>query len=360
MIGVFVNVGKGRGLGAAVLCACIARATVALAGQDAASAGLAASERAFDDVDFATAYDQAVRAIEAGGATRDETARLYVLVGRTAAALGRAEEAKRAFIVALAVDPNLKLEQTLSPKIRAPYLEALGYWGAHSERLELAAKASADKARISVKLVDPAHLATKIALRVDVAGAGHDEAFVTDAKGSVNFNLSREASTRGFDYFVQAVDDHKNVLAELGTDSDPRQERGAGATTGGAPPSDAYARRGQSYFWPAALAVAGFGAVGVGIAFHVQRENAARDWNGPGCERSGLSRIEQCGDVDSRLRTDESVAIGGYVAGGALLTGSIITLLVGHRGSEPGPEPMKSGLRGCAVAGMALSCSGHF
>src|SRR5262249_12844439 len=151
-----------------------------------------------------------------------------------------------------------------------------------------------------------------------------------DAKGGASLRLPSEARGRAFDYYVQALDEHRNVIAELGTDADPREERiRADSTADSSVQADARPRAGQSYVWPITLAAAGLGAVGVGVAFHIQRESAAREWNGPGCEHPGASRIEQCGDVDSRLRLDESVMIGAYVAGGALLTGSVVALLIG-------------------------------
>src|SRR5262249_7485615 len=78
-----------------------------------ATTGLAAAEQAYQEVDFATMHDRATRALAAGGATHDETARLYVLDGISAAALGQDDEAKRAFVAALAVDPTLKLDRNL-------------------------------------------------------------------------------------------------------------------------------------------------------------------------------------------------------------------------------------------------------
>src|SRR6478735_2898798 len=96
----------------------------------AESGGLAEAERAYQSVDFPATHAAAKKAIEAGGADREQTARLYVLLGISAAAQGDAEEAKTDFVVALAVKPSLKLDKGLSPKVRDPYLEAQGYWAA--------------------------------------------------------------------------------------------------------------------------------------------------------------------------------------------------------------------------------------
>ena len=103
----------------------------------AQSQGLSEAERAYQAVDFPATHAAAKKALEEGGADREQTARLYVLLGISAAALGDTEEAKTHFVVALAVKPSLKLEKGLSPKVRDPYLEAQGYWAASSDRLAL-------------------------------------------------------------------------------------------------------------------------------------------------------------------------------------------------------------------------------
>jgi hypothetical protein len=85
---------------------------------------------------------------------------------------------------------------------------------------------------------------------------------------------------------------------------------------------------------PIALGVGGLAAVGVGVAFHLQREAAAREWNGPGCEQPGSSRGEQCADVDSKRRFDEAMAIGAYTVGGLLLASSVVVFIVGGKSSS--------------------------
>jgi hypothetical protein len=51
------------------------------------------------------------------------------------------------------------------------------------------------------------------------------------------------------------------------------------------------------------------------------------------------------------------LAIGFYAAGGALLTGSVIALVVGR----PAPSStQRAGLLGCGFVGAGLSCDGRF
>ncbi len=327
-----------------------------------ATSGLAAAEHAYQEVDFATMHDQATHAVETGGATHDETARLHVLIGIAAAALGQDEEAKRAFIVALGLDPTLKLDHTLSPKIREPYLEAQGYWGAYPERLSLRARAAADGQHLLVELVDPGHLVTRIGLHVRSVGSPAFEAHTVDAERVARFPLPRDARSLGFEFFASGIDDHQNVFVELGNEGDPRVVRGSPEDGSEPGRTAAQAPRQRSYLLPIVLGAAGVAAAGVGVGFQLEREAAAREWNGPGCEKPGVSRIGQCANVDSRRRLDEAAAIGAYTAAGVLVTGGVVALLLGRAPSleRPSATARTSRLVRCALAGPGLSCVGRF
>ena len=254
------------------------------------------------------------------------------------------------------------MERSLSPKIRAPYLEAQGFWGAYPTRLGLEERLASDEGRLIVGVTDPARLVATIEVHVRALGAATYETLTLSPARTVGVPLSPEARRRGAEIYVRAVDESGNALVELGSEADPRVEHvHATPASGedGAPPPDV--TRGRSYVLPAVLAGLGFGAAGVGVAFHLRRESAAREWNGPGCEHPGASRLEQCGDVDSRIRLDERVAIGAYAAGGVLLSASVVSLLVGG-GEEkpPAQDHAATGLVGCAVAGATISCRGRF
>jgi hypothetical protein len=322
----------------------------------AQSRGLAEAERAYQAVDFPATHSAAQRALEAGGATREQTARLYVLLGVSAAAQGNAEEAKQDYVVALAVNPSFKLDKGLSPKIRDPYLEAQGYWAASSERLALSAKPGGDREHLIVSLVDPASLVTRVELRIEAPGVLPRDSFQLDTSPATRFTLPAGLATRGYEYAARALDKNGNVLTEFGTDADPQIVRAPNSASSNGPAPDG-APRARSYLLPVALGVAGLGAVAAGVVFHVEREHAANEWNGPSCENVGLTRLQSCQSVDSRRRDDERLAIGFYAAGGALLTGSLISLLAGRPSEAPAT---RTGLLGCNLLGTAVSCDGHF
>jgi len=324
----------------------------------AQSSALAEAERAYQSVDFPATHAAAKKALEAGGADREQTARLYVLLGISAAAQGDADEAKTDFVVALAVKPSLKLDKGLSPKVRDPYLEAQGYWAAASaERLTLSAKPASDNEHLVVQLSDPATLVSKIELHIAEAGKTPRPSFELAAAPATRFALPAQVRGRSYEYTLRALDRFGNVLAERGSDADPELVRADSHASQSGTSNAAPAQHGRSYVLPIALGVAGLGAVTAGVVFQLKRESAAQDWNGSSCEHPGQTRLQQCQDVDDRRQKYEHLAMGFYAAGGALLTGSVIALIVGR----PAPSPtLRAGLLGCGLAGMSVSCDGRF
>jgi len=317
---------------------------------------LGEAERAYQSVDFPATHALAQKALEAGGNDREQTARLHVLLGISAAAQGDTEEAKADFLVALAVNPTLTLDKGQSPKVREPYLEARGYWSASSDRLALNAKPGSDAHHLIIQLTDPAHLVAKLELRIAEPGSASRPAFELAATATTRFPLPQELRGRSYEYTLRALDRFGNVVAERGSDADPTLVRAplAHSGQGSSPVPEAPPR---SYALPITLGVAGLGALATGIVFHIKRENAAHDWNGPDCEHPGQTRVQQCQDVDNRRESNERLAIGFYAAGGALLTGSVVALVTGRPTANPS---LRAGLLGCSVNGPGVSCDGRF
>ena len=322
----------------------------------AQSRALAEAEKAYQSVDFPGTHALSKKALEAGGADREETARLYVLLGISAAAQGDAEEAKTDFLIALAVKPSLKLDKGLSPKVREPYLEAQGHWGASSERLALNAKPGSDAEHLIIQLSDPARLVSKIELRVTAPSSAARHSLELAAAPTTRFELPATLRGRSYEYTLRALDRFGNVLAEHGSDADPVLVR-ATLTAPGQGSTPTPAAHGRSYLLPVTLGIAGLGAITAGVVFQVKRENAAQEWNGSSCEQPGETRVQQCQSVDDSRQTYEHLAIGFYAAGGALLTGTLIALVVGRPAASP---TLHEGLLGCRIAGTGISCDGRF
>ncbi|HVU00413.1 MAG TPA: hypothetical protein VHE30_01630 [Polyangiaceae bacterium] len=323
--------------------------------------GLADAERAYQGVDFDAAYAKASAALSAGGGTREQVARLAVLLGTSAAALGKEDEARKAFLIALAIAPEEKLDQTLSPKIRSPYLEAQGFFRSRTDRLTLDVHPSREGDRISVRVVDPATLLSRLVLHVKPEGESTYRELPAPADATARFRVPDDARDRGFSYFVTGLDAHDNVLVSVGSEDDPVRIRRESAPTKPGPrlhPTTPVVDSGRSYVLPVTFAVLGVGAAATGAVFHVKREQAAATWNGTGCERPGATRIAQCGMVDDARRKDETAAIVSYAAAGALLGASLVTLVAfGPANREAAPESARAS---CGVTGSAVLCSGSF
>lgn len=91
----------------------------------------------------------------------------YRLLGLCQAALGDTEAAREAFIRMLAIDPEAKLPDGLSPRFTSSYLEAKGYWvGQETLALELEGERIEGEARVvRVRIVDPLSQVARVSHR---------------------------------------------------------------------------------------------------------------------------------------------------------------------------------------------------
>lgn len=288
---------------------------------------LADVQKAYADVDYEGTRRLAKAALERGGNDRTATAELYLLWGTAAAALDQADEARTAFIYVLALNPDAKLERSLSPKIRAPYLEARGSMSLMDGKPALNLALQRRNQELEVVLTDASHIVARIEL---ATRARQDEPFAHRHLQATARQRVPTPSAAELDFFLQALDRYGNVLFELGNQDEPERL----ALVGSAPhpaasvPAGRDLNRTPYYVTAGALAGLGLAAGGVATVQYLRREDAAREWNGSGCERPGMTREQQCGDVDARRQHAESFAIGFAASGGALLLGSFVTLLV--------------------------------
>jgi hypothetical protein len=320
---------------------------------------LSAAEHAYEEVDFPAVQKLATRALERGTAALDELGRLHVLLGIALAAQGDAEQAKLEFVAALALQPSLHLDRTLAPKIRGPYLEAQGFWGAHPDRLLLTSQGSAGARTLLLGLVDPAHLVDKLSLRVRAHGSERYASSSLPALRTQAVEIDESVRSSGYDYTVRASDRFGNTLYELGSDAQPLaiarpdlSRSHAEPPVATPPPPGAH----RSYWAPALLGIAGLGAAGAGVYFNLRREHFAKEWNGPECEAPGMTRGQQCDSVDSDRQRSQTLAIGLYAGAGALVTTSLIVLLSGHADSQPS----RAGLSCGGGLPWSLGCAGRF
>ncbi len=289
---------------------------------------LADARQAYAAVGYEGTRAHARAAIERGGNHQASTGAPYFLWALAAAALDRADEARSAFNYALAVNPQLKVDRSLSPKIRAPYLEARGALTRADGKPPLEVTARRRGRRLGLSVVDTLGLVETVALatRAQHAGAFSRQRFAPSPTRSV------EVSAERLEFFALLLDRHGNSLRELGNEGSPEALPAAPPPPSEppAPPSSAAAdaARAPYYVTAAALGALGLLAGGVSTALFLKREDAAKEWNGPGCEKAGATRAAQCAKVDERRRDAEHSSIGFAAAGGALLVGGVVTWLL--------------------------------
>jgi hypothetical protein len=322
-----------RALMAAAAIALAASATSPASASDAP--GLAEAQQAYAAVDFASTRDIAAAALERGGNDRADTAELYRLLATAAAALNQPDESRAFFVYALVTNPTLKLDRALSPKIRAPYLEARGSVALEEGKPPLNLTLRRRGSELEVELYDPLQITAAVELGMRSA----------ESSGFAKRRFRAERSKRvpmpsgaELQFYLLAHDRHGNVLFELGSTEEPRRLALASSTKPAAPPPPSDDRRSPTayYVTAGALAALGLAAGGVATAMHLRREDAASKWNGPGCEQPGRTREQQCASIDRRRRDAESLTIGFAAGGSALLLGSLVSVLIAPAGSRHG------------------------
>lgn len=322
----------------------------------AEEATLARAEAAYLEVDFEATKKLAHDALQAGGNEPADTLRLYTLLGIACSALGEDDAAREAFSRVIALDPQGHLDKTLSPKIRAPYLEVRGQLTARGDLPPLDGRLTHESGALRLELVDPTAIGRGIAVSYR---AVHAQPFTTVklAAAPAKLGPAPKGAAR-LEYVVVVRDEYGNVVFRRGTEDEPAVlalgPRDYGIDAGrneGAPSARGY------HLAAGVLAGAGLAAAGVGAYFTVEREQAAKEWNGSQCEAPGSSRGEQCADVDARRKTAEHVAIGLYVTGGALVAASIVTLLVAPSAPEKAARIRLPCVPGVAPLGAACTLS---
>ncbi len=294
------------------------------------------AERAYADVDFERTRQLSQGALEQGKNDHASTTRLYLLWATSAAALDHAEESRQAFRHVLAADPTLKLDKTLSPKIRAPYLEARGALTADDGKPPLQANLERKHGELELVARDDLNVAHHLVL---ATRASEQQPFTRRRLEVRPMRRVPAPAGNELQFVLQLTDEHDNVLFELGTEEQPR--RLALSSAGEAPATPGASRDVNPtpyYVTAATLGALGLASGAAGVVYYVKRENAAQEWNGSGCEQPGSTRAEQCGDVDDRRKRAEAFAIGFGAAGGALLIGSVVTLLLAPARAKSAPH----------------------
>lgn len=295
---------------------------------------LAHAQKAYAAVDYEATRRLAKEALEIGGNDLASTAELYLLWATAAAALERADEARTAFAFALATNPKLKLDRSLSPKIRGPYLEARGTASNSDGKAPLDLAIRRLNHDLELILRDRLSVASSVELS---SRSSEQQAFAVRRFPAAPNRRVELPDISELHFYLRVLDGHANVLFELASPEEPRRLPLARARAQSLPSLPS--REGESplpyYVTAGGLAALGLAAGGLATAMFLRREDAARDWNGPSCERAGFTRQEQCGAIDERRQNAELLTIGFAATGGALLLGSAVSLLLAPSRKQP-------------------------
>jgi hypothetical protein len=204
---------------------------------------LEAAERAYLDVDFERTLEHASAALQAGGHDPDRLGRIYELLGVSAAALGDTEGAREFFERMLAIDPDATLDDTVPPRLRAPYLEARGIISARSDQLDVEVGLDRVRAAVRVALRDPFEMARLIRVHARLEGSAEFTSLESRAQPEVLAPLPGSDSADRVEYWVEVLDAYGNKLTTVGSEFEPRtigrlavggsSSAGPGADTGG-------------------------------------------------------------------------------------------------------------------------------
>ena len=247
----------------------------------AAQDALADAEAAYLDVDFERTLSEAQGAIESGELGPTELARAYELLGVSAAALGDADTARDCFLRMLSIDEERQLDDTVPPRLRAPFMEARGELTARADRLGVEVVIARAYSALRVTLTDPFEMIQGIRVHVRVEGGDGEWTIIEeDYEAEIMASYSRAASADRLEYWLEVLDPPGNRIAVVGSEFEPEVVgRPAPAPAAGAPGGGAAGGGGgggpsiveEPAFWIVLGSVVVVGAaIGIGFAVDAQ------------------------------------------------------------------------------------------
>ncbi|MCC7536582.1 MAG: hypothetical protein IT379_10235 [Deltaproteobacteria bacterium] len=188
----------------------------------AQSDALQRAEQAYAQVDFESTLRLATEALTGGQHSRDQTVRIYQLLGIAAAALEQDDRSRDAYLRMLALNPDAQLDQGVAPQFRGPFLEARGFWTSRSDRFDARAVLARQRGALRIDVSDPLNMARTVVVRSRIEGSPTfvESRHPAAARIYAPVRGAREADRVEFNLVV--LDEHNNRLLELGSDDDPR------------------------------------------------------------------------------------------------------------------------------------------
>jgi len=231
------------------------------------------AEAAYVDVDFETTLSASQTAIDSGDLSPGELARAYELLGVSAAALGDAEAAREVFLRMLSIQPDRRLDDTVPPRFRAPYMEASGIVSARPDRMGAEVTLARAHASLRVVLVDPYEMVEGIRLHMRAEGTVEYETFEAPYGAEILVPFGGAAGSAPVEYWLELIDPRGNQLVVEGSEFAPNV-LGARAAGGGEAAPAGPSIFEEPIFWIIVGSVVLVGA-GVGIGVGVEQASHA-------------------------------------------------------------------------------------
>lgn len=172
---------------------------------------------AVDSSDYFAARGLVEKALADGTASPTDLAEIYKIKGIVEAALGNTAAATTAFGRWLALDPKADLPSGTSPKITRPFAAAQKQ-AEHREAIRVKAETASDPPSVTLVVVsDPFMMIAKARVYVRADG-GKEQKLESAGEKKIKIELPRG---NRLDLRVQALDEHGNRVAELGTTDVP-------------------------------------------------------------------------------------------------------------------------------------------
>lgn len=194
---------------------------------------LEAAETAYQEIDFEGVREHAIRALRAGGLGPEQLARTYELLGVSNSALGDVDAARDYFVRMLWLDPDAQLDESVSPRMREPYLEARGIRMARPGTLEIETGIDRGSSAVHVTLRDPSDMSRRVRVAARIEGGTDYTTQEYEASTELAAPLEGAATADRIEYYVQVLDMHGNVVLAEGGPFAPRVVgRAPGAVAG--------------------------------------------------------------------------------------------------------------------------------
>ncbi len=182
---------------------------------------LEAADQAYSNVDFETARQSASAAIEAGGLSPTQLVHAYQLVGVSASALSDMPAARAAFVMMVSIDPDVRLDDTVPPRLRAPFLEARGTVSSRS-RLAVDVQLARAYGALRIVVTDPFELVASVRIHSRIEGQAEFVMAEHNPEPEIMSRASGASSADRMEYWLECLDEHGNQLLLLGTEFEPR------------------------------------------------------------------------------------------------------------------------------------------